>query len=416
MAFATIPSALDAIRRGEMVVVLDGEDRENEGDLIMAAELVTPEDMVFIVRRGAGLVCTAIEAGRADALDLPLMVERNTERERTAFTVTVDAASGTTTGISADDRATTVRLLADPDARPADLLRPGHMHVLRARSGGVLQRAGHTEAAVDLARLAGLQPAGVLCEILSESGTGMARRPELEQFAERHGLLMITIADLVRHRRASESLVTHRSRGRIPTPWGTFTCHAFESRVDGLTHLAFVHGNPAEVGTSLVRVHSECLTGDVFSSERCDCGNQLHRSMEMVATEGHGVVVYLRGHEGRGIGISAKLQAYELQDHGVDTLDANLALGLPVDSREYGVGAQILAHLGVSRMRLITNNPHKRLGLEGYGLVVDSVVPLPTVPTVENIRYLRTKRDRMGHVIEDLDAAAPTVPTASVHS
>jgi 3,4-dihydroxy 2-butanone 4-phosphate synthase/GTP cyclohydrolase II len=405
MAFAPILEALDAIRRGEMVVVVDSEDRENEGDLIMAAELVTAEDMVFIVRQGAGLVCTAITAERADLLELPLMVARNTERERTAFTITVDAKVGTTTGISAEDRAATARVLGAPGSRGEDLLRPGHMNVLRAQPGGVLQRAGHTEAAVDLARLAGLQPAGILCEVLSATGTGMARRPELERFAEQHGLLVITIADLVRHRRELESLVTHRAQGRVPTPWGSFACHAFDSTTDGLTHLAFVHGNPAGIVDPLVRVHSECLTGDVFSSLRCDCGDQLRQSMEMVANEGHGVVVYLRGHEGRGIGISAKLQAYELQDRGVDTLDANLALGLPVDSREYGVGAQILTSLGLSTMRLMTNNPTKRGGLEGYGLTITEVVPLASAPTGENIRYLRTKRDRMGHSLEDLETS-----------
>jgi 3,4-dihydroxy 2-butanone 4-phosphate synthase/GTP cyclohydrolase II len=280
------------------------------------------------------------------------------------------------------------------------------MNVLRAREGGVLQRAGHTEAAVDLARLAGLQPAGVLCEILSEEGTGMARRPELERVAQRHGLLLITIADLIRYRREQESLVSEQASGRVPTPWGEFTCHAFQSQVDGLTHLAFVYGSPAEAEAPLVRVHSECLTGDIFSSERCDCGHQLRTAMERVAAEGAGVVVYLRGHEGRGIGIAAKLQAYELQDRGADTVDANVALGLPVDSREYGIGAQMLTQLGLSRIRLLTNNPGKRGGLEGYGLTVVEQVPISSRPTPHNLRYLRTKRDRMGHALPDLEAAA----------
>jgi 3,4-dihydroxy 2-butanone 4-phosphate synthase/GTP cyclohydrolase II len=403
MTFAAIPEAIRAIRNGEMVVVVDDEDRENEGDVIVAAELVTDEAMRFIVREASGLVCTAITGERAESLALPLMVEHNTESERTAFTVTVDARGVTSTGISAADRGATARVLADPATRPTDLLRPGHMHVLRARPGGVLQRAGHTEAAVDLARLAGLTPASVLCEILSEHGTGMARRPELERFAQRHGLLMITIADLIQYRRQSEELVRHRAEGRIPTPWGEFRCHSFESKVDGLTHLALVMGDPTSVPAPLVRVHSECLTGDIFASERCDCGHQLHTAMQRVAEEGHGVVVYLRGHEGRGIGISAKLQAYELQDAGADTVDANLALGLPVDSREYGVGAQMLASLGLDAVRLLTNNPMKRGGLEGYGITVVEQIPISSRPTPENIRYLRTKRDRMGHSLQNLE-------------
>jgi 3,4-dihydroxy 2-butanone 4-phosphate synthase/GTP cyclohydrolase II len=406
MAFARIPAALEALRLGKMVIVVDDEDRENEGDVIMAAELCTPEAMAFIVRRAGGLVCTALTEDRADALGLDLMVARNTESERTAFTVTVDARGVTTTGISAADRSATARVLADNTAGPEDLLRPGHMNVLRARPGGVLQRAGHTEAAVDLMQLAGLAPVGVLCEILSEVGTGMARRPELERFAERHELLLITIADLVEFRRGKESLVAHRAAGRVPTPWGEFTCHAFESQVDGRSHLAFVFGSPGEADAPLVRVHSECVTGDIFSSERCDCGHQLRTSMQRVADAGNGVVVYLRGHEGRGIGIAAKLQAYELQDQGADTLDANVALGLPVDSREYGVGAQMLVQLGLSRIRLLTNNPTKRGGLERYGLTIVEQVPLSSRPTAENIRYLRTKRDRMGHHLDDLDLDA----------
>lgn len=401
-----VEEAIEAIRRGEMVIVADDEDRENEGDIIMAAQFVSPEAMSFIIRKASGLVCTAITEQRADALELPLMVDVNTERERTAFTITVDARDLTTTGISAADRAATARVLAEPSTRAIDLLRPGHMNVLRARRGGVLQRAGHTEAAVDLARLAGLEPAGVLCEILSESGTGMARGPELERFAAKHGLRIVTIAELIRFRRASESVIRHRSSGRVPTQWGVFTCHAFESQVDGLTHLAMVLGTPSSVDAPLVRVHSECLTGDVFSSQRCDCGDQLAESMQMIADEGQGVVVYLRGHEGRGIGISSKLDAYRLQDLGADTVDANLALGLPVDSREYGIGAQILVNLEVKRLRLLTNNPHKRGGLEGYGLEIVAQVPIHASATSENIRYLRTKRDRMGHVLDHLETGS----------
>ena len=399
--------AIAAIRRGEMVVVLDDEGRENEGDIIMAAEFATAESISFIVRKAAGLLCVAIPEDRADRLDLPLMVAKNTDRERTAFAVSVDAVEGTTTGVSPTERARTAVALADPSSTQFTFNRPGHVNVLRARERGVLQRAGHTEAAVDLSRLAGLQPAGVLCEILSEDGTGMARRPELTRFAKLHGLRATTVADLIRHRRAHESLVKHTSSGRLPTQWGEFTCHAYESQVDGLTHLAMVYGDLASAAAPLVRVHSECLTGDIFSSQRCDCGAQLTGSMKRVVAEGRGVVVYLRGHEGRGIGIASKLRAYQLQDAGADTVDANLALGLPVDSREYGVGAEILVDLGLTRIRLLSNNPRKRGGLEGYGLEIVEQVPLESHPTTENLRYLRTKRDRLGHHLTSLEHPAP---------
>jgi 3,4-dihydroxy 2-butanone 4-phosphate synthase/GTP cyclohydrolase II len=396
---ATIEDAIAAIASGQMVVVVDDEDRENEGDLIVAAEHATPETMAFYVRHTSGLICAAITNERADELDLPLMVEHNTESQRTAFTVTVDFRIGTTTGISASDRSMTTRALVDPKTTPDDLTRPGHLHVLRARDGGVLKRAGHTEASVDLARLAGLAPAGVLCEIVTADGLGMARRAELEEFAARHGLLLITIADLVRYRRQTERLVRKTADARLPTEYGEFRCLAYESVIDHETHLAFVMGEPAGEPEVLVRVHSECLTGDVFGSRRCDCGGQLHAALRMIAQEGLGVVVYLRGHEGRGIGIAHKLQAYELQDGGLDTVDANVELGLPVDSREYGIGAQILVDLGITTMQLMTNNPAKRGGLEGYGLQIVRRVPLHTVPNEENIRYLQTKRDRMGHLI-----------------
>lgn len=400
MSVASVEEAVAAIGRGEIVIVVDDEDRENEGDLIMAAEHATAERMAFFVRHTSGLICASITAERADELDLPLMVARNTEAQRTAFTVTVDVKAGTTTGISAADRARTARALVDPATRPSDLSRPGHLHVLRARDGGVLVRAGHTEAAVDLARLAGLTPAGVLAEVVSADGIEMARRPELERFAARHGLVMITIADLIRHRRQTEHLVRRTAEARLPTPWGVFRCLAYESTLEHETHLAFVMGEPRGVDDILVRVHSECLTGDVFGSLRCDCGSQLHAAMQRVAGEGVGVVVYLRGHEGRGIGLAHKLRAYELQDGGLDTVDANLELGLPIDSREYGIGAQILVDLGVTTMRLLTNNPAKRGGLEGFGLKITSRVPIQTEPNPENIRYLETKRRRMGHLLD----------------
>jgi 3,4-dihydroxy 2-butanone 4-phosphate synthase/GTP cyclohydrolase II len=405
MSAATIPEAIEAIRRGELVIVVDDEDRENEGDLIVAASKATPEAMAFLVRHTSGLICAAVTSARADELDLPLMVQHNTEAQRTAFTVTVDYLHGTTTGISAGDRSTTAQALVDPGAGPADFARPGHLHVLRARDGGVLKRAGHTEAAVDLARLAGLPAAGVLCEVVTEDGLSMARRPDLEAFAAEHGLVLVTIADLVRYRRRTEQLVRKVSSARIPTDFGDFLCVAYESDLDAETHLALVKGDPAGQPDVLVRVHSECLTGDVFGSKRCDCGAQLHEAMRLVAEAGTGVIVYLRGHEGRGIGIANKLNAYRLQDCGFDTVDANVRLGLPVDSREYGIGAQILVDLGITTMRLLTNNPAKRGGLEGFGLEITGRVPIVTEPTPENIRYLRTKHERMGHLLDDNLAA-----------
>ena len=403
MPTASIEEAIAAIAVGRLVVVVDDEDRENEGDLIVAAEHATPEVMAFFVRYTSGLICAAVTSERADELDLPLMVARNTESQRTAFTVTVDYRTGTTTGISASDRSITARALVDPLTQPDDLARPGHLHVLRARDGGVLKRAGHTEAAVDLARLAGLIPAGVLCEVVTPDGLGMARRDELERFAEEHGLLLVTIADLIRYRRRNERLVRRAAEARLPTEYGEFRCVAYESTLDHETHLAFIQGDPAGKDNVLVRVHSECLTGDVFGSRRCDCGGQLHAALQMIAEDGTGVVVYLRGHEGRGIGITHKLQAYELQDGGLDTVDANVELGLPIDSREYGIGAQILVDLGISTMRLMTNNPAKRGGLEGFGLQIVERVPVHTVPHPENRRYLATKRDRMGHLMEEAD-------------
>jgi len=404
MPLAEIEKAIAAVARGEIVVVVDDEDRENEGDLIMAAEFATPEKIAFFVKHTSGLICAPVTESRADELDLPLMVSANTEAQRTAFTVTVDYRHGTSTGISAADRSATIRALIEPGTKPSDFNRPGHIHVLRAKEGGVLKRAGHTEAAIDLTRLAGLYPAGVLCELVTEDGLEMARRPELERFAEEHSLVMVSIADLIRYRRQSEKLVRRMAEARIPTPWGEFTAYAYENLLNGDQHVAFVRGAVQGEDNVLVRVHSECLTGDVFGSLKCDCGQQLNAAMRRIAEEGLGVVVYLRGHEGRGIGIAHKLQAYALQDQGMDTVDANVALGLPVDSREYGIGAQILVDLGITTMRYLTNNPLKYGGLEGFGLEMVARVPLETEPNPENIAYLRTKKERMGHLIDGLDA------------
>ncbi|MDA8294005.1 MAG: bifunctional 3,4-dihydroxy-2-butanone-4-phosphate synthase/GTP cyclohydrolase II [Actinomycetota bacterium] len=403
MPFAPVEEAIAAVGRGEIVVVVDDEDRENEGDLIMAADAATPEKVAFFLAHTSGVICVPLTPERVDELDLPLMVTANTEAQRTAFTVSVDARFGTTTGISADDRATTIRALADPATRPVDLNRPGHIFPLRYRAGGVLKRAGHTEAAVDLARAAGRAPVGVLCEVVSADKRSMARLPELEAFAEEHGLLLISIADLIRYRHRNEKLVRRLASARLPTELGEFTAVAYESVLDGEQHLALVLGDVSGVGDVLVRVHSECLTGDVLGSLRCDCGPQLHAAMETIAAEGRGVVVYLRGHEGRGIGLGHKLRAYSLQEEGFDTVDANLELGLPADSREYGIGAQILVDLGVTTMRLMTNNPTKYGGLEGFGLDIVERVPLQTRANPENIEYLRTKRERMGHLLEGLD-------------
>jgi 3,4-dihydroxy 2-butanone 4-phosphate synthase/GTP cyclohydrolase II len=404
MAFAPVEQAIAAIGRGDMVVVVDDEDRENEGDLIMAAEAATPDAIAFFLAHTSGVICVPITPERADALELPLMVSQNTESQRTAFTVSVDARRGTTTGISAEDRATTIRALIDPRTRAADLNRPGHIFPLRARPGGVLKRAGHTEATIDLCRAAGLQPAGVLCEIITDDKASMARLPDLERFAREHGLLLVSIADIIRYRRRKEMLV-RRIAGptRIPTEYGDFVGYAYESVLDGEQHMAVVRGEVAGRADVLVRVHSECLTGDVFGSLRCDCGNQLSKAMRLIAEEECGVVVYLRGHEGRGIGLAHKLAAYNLQDQGHDTVDANLELGLPVDNREYGIGAQILVDLGVTTMRLMTNSEQKFGGLEGFGLEIVDRVPLPPTANPENLKYLRTKRDRLGHLLEDLD-------------
>jgi len=399
MTFTKIERAIEAIGRGEMVIVVDDADRENEGDLILAAERITPEAMGFMIRHTSGVICMPLEGDRLDALQLPLMVANNTEIQRTAFTVSVDARVGTTTGISAGDRAATVKALLDPRTRPEDLARPGHIFPLRYREGGALTRAGHTEAAVDLARLAGCYPAGVLAEVTNDDGT-MARLPELERFANQHDIQLISIADLIRYRRHREKLVRRVSEARIPTRHGDFTGYVFQSLLDDVEHLAFVRGEVAGQPNVLVRVHSECLTGDVFGSMRCDCGVQLDLALERVALEEQGVVVYLRGHEGRGIGLGHKMRAYSLQDEGRDTVEANVELGFPPDSREYGIGSQILVDLGISTMRLMTNNPAKYGGLDGYGLEIVERVPLHALPNDENIAYLRTKQQKMGHLLD----------------
>ncbi|MDQ1437062.1 MAG: 3,4-dihydroxy 2-butanone 4-phosphate synthase / cyclohydrolase [Acidimicrobiaceae bacterium] len=401
--FASIEKAVAAIGRGEIVVVVDDEDRENEGDLIMAAEAATPEKIAFFLQHTSGLICAPMTPERLDELDLPLMVTTNTESHRTAFTVSVDFRHGTSTGISAFDRTATIQALIDPSTRPDDLARPGHIFPLRYAHGGVLKRAGHTEAAVDLARMAGLYPAGVLCEVVDHKKTDMARLPELQDFAQEYDLLIISIADLIRYRRQNDKLVKRVAEARIPTQYGDFTCYVYESVLDGEQHLAFVKGAVQGEDNVLVRVHSECLTGDVFGSLRCDCGPQLDAALKRIADEGLGVIVYLRGHEGRGIGIGHKLRAYNLQEQGRDTVDANLDLGLPVDSREYGIGAQILVDVGVTTMRVLTNNPAKYGGLEGFGIDIVERVPLESVPNPENIDYLRTKRERMGHLLDGLD-------------
>ncbi|TVT49717.1 bifunctional 3,4-dihydroxy-2-butanone-4-phosphate synthase/GTP cyclohydrolase II [Amycolatopsis rhizosphaerae] len=401
---AGIERAIADIAAGRPVVVVDDEDRENEGDLIFAAEKATPELMAFMVRYTSGYVCAALTEQDCARLDLPPMYHTNQDVRGTAYAVTVDAAEGVSTGISAADRSHTVRLLADPDSKPMDFRRPGHVVPLRAKEGGVLRRPGHTEASVDLARLAGLHPAGVLCEIVSQKDEGdMARRDELEVFAADHDLQIITIADLIAYRRRHEKQVERVAEARIPLAAGTFRAVGYDSLLDGIEHVAFVYGEIGDGEDILVRVHSECLTGDVFGSLRCDCGPQLDAALKAVAAEGRGVVLYIRGHEGRGIGLLHKLQAYQLQDLGADTVDANLALGVPADARDYGTGAQILCDLGVRSMRLLTNNPAKRVGLEGYGLEVTGRVPLPISPNPENLRYLRTKRDRMGHDLANLE-------------
>jgi 3,4-dihydroxy 2-butanone 4-phosphate synthase/GTP cyclohydrolase II len=398
--FASIPEAVERFCRGEMVIIVDDEDRENEGDLAIAADRVTPEAIAFMAREGRGLICLSLTPERCDELGLPLMVEEdaNTTPFGTAFTVSIEARGKIATGISAADRAATVRAAVDPATRPQDLARPGHVFPLRARRGGVLKRAGQTEASVDLARLAGLNPAGVICEIMNDDGT-MARVPELARFAARHGLAMITVADLIRHRLAHGTIVRRTASPRLPTPWGDFTVHAFRSDVTGEEHVALVRGEIRPDEPVLVRVHSQCLTGDVFGSERCDCGLQLHEALARIAEAKRGVVLYLL-QEGRGIGLINKLRAYELQEDGHDTVEANERLGFLPDHRDYGVGAQILRDLGVRQIRLMTNNPKKYVALAGYGLEIVERVPLEIPATDRTRDYLKAKRDKLGHLLE----------------
>jgi len=396
--FIAVEAAIEDVRKGRMVIVVDDETRENEGDLIMAAEKVTPEDINFISREGRGLICVPMTGERLDELDLHPMVGKNTSIMGTAFAVSVDAVDGTTTGISAHDRATTIRALVDGSTRPDDLARPGHIFPLRASEGGVLRRAGHTEAAVDLARLAGLKPAGVLCEIIGEDGS-MARMPELIRVADRFDLNIVSVRSLIEYRQSTEKLVHAVARTTLPTRWGEFKLTVYESELDDSPHLALVKGEPGPDKDVLVRVHSECLTGDVFGSGRCDCGDQLAHALELIEQEGEGVFLYMR-QEGRGIGLSNKLKAYELQDHGRDTVQANEELGFEADLRDYGIGAQILADLGVRRLRLLTNNPKKVVGLGGYGLEIVERVPIEMRPTERNRRYLSTKKEKLGHLLE----------------
>jgi 3,4-dihydroxy 2-butanone 4-phosphate synthase/GTP cyclohydrolase II len=395
--FSTIEEALEDIRDGKMIVVCDDEDRENEGDLTLAAQFATPDAINFMAKEGRGLICLALTPERCDELGLDLMAAKNEARFETAFTKTIEAREGVTTGISAHDRAHTIQVAIDPGSSPRDVVQPGHIFPLKAKDGGVLERTGQTEAAVDLARLAGLNPSGVICEIMNDDGT-MARVPDLARYCERHGLKMITVADLVSYRRRNDKLIERVVETSLPTDFGDFTAVGFRSLVDDKHHVAMVKGEVDGMEDVLVRVHSECLTGDVFHSQRCDCGQQLEDALRQIEEEGRGVLLYL-AQEGRGIGLLNKLRAYKLQEQGLDTVDANLELGLPADLRDYGIGAQILVDLGLTSIRLLTNNPKKIIGLEGYGLRVSDQLPIEHHPTEHNQAYMRTKRDRMGHLL-----------------
>ncbi len=399
MPLITIEEAIEDFKAGKFLIVVDDEDRENEGDLAIAANFISAESINFMATHGRGLICTPMEAARLDELGIEPMVGRNTAPLETAFTVSVEARHRTTTGISAEDRANTVKALIDPASKPSDFVKPGHTFPLRAREGGVLVRAGQTEAAVDLARMAGLSPAGVICEVMKEDGT-MARLPDLQKVSERHGIGIVTIKDLIAYRRRWEKLVELRAEAKLPTEYGLFTIRGYEDSINGETHVALVMGEIRADEPVLLRAHSECLTGDAFHSLRCDCEQQLHRAMEMIAAEGAGVVLYLR-QEGRGIGLVNKLRAYQLQDQGMDTVEANEALGLPVDKRDYGIGAQILADIGVQKIRLISNSPRKYYGIESFGLEIVERIPLVIPPNEHNVRYLRTKSDKLGHIMHD---------------
>lgn len=398
--FNAIDEAIEDIARGKMIILVDDEDRENEGDLCMAAEKATPSAINFMAKYGRGLICLSLTPQRVKELGLPMMADENTSQFGTAFTVSIEARKGVTTGISAADRATTILAAIDPKTRPEDLARPGHVFPLRAKPGGVLQRAGQTEGSVDIVRLAGLYPAGVICEIMSDDGS-MARVPELMEFAKRHGLKIITVKDLIHHRIRTDRFVRRISDIKLPTEHGEFRAVAYANDMDSNIHIALIKGEISHEDNILVRVHSECLTGDVFGSKRCDCGEQLHKAMEMIDREGKGVILYMR-QEGRGIGLANKLKAYELQDKGFDTVEANLQLGFKPDLRDYGIGAQILIDLGAGKMRLMTNNPKKIIGLEGYGLKVTGRVAIETRPHEKNIVYLKTKKKKMGHMLENV--------------
>jgi 3,4-dihydroxy 2-butanone 4-phosphate synthase/GTP cyclohydrolase II len=397
----TVDEAVDDIAAGKMVILVDDEDRENEGDLCMAAEKITPEAINFMAKHGRGLICLSLTPERVDELKLPMMTDDNTSAFGTAFTVSIEAKKGVTTGISAADRAKTIKTAVDPKTRAEDLSRPGHVFPLRSRPGGVLQRAGQTEGSVDLSRLAGLYPAGVICEVMSDDGT-MARVPELIEFSRRHNLKIVTVKDLIKYRMRTERFVKRLATVKLPTTFGgDFTAIAYSNEIDSVVHIALVKGEIKPADEILVRVHSQCLTGDVFASERCDCGEQLHKAMEKIKKEGKGVILYMK-QEGRGIGLINKLRAYELQDKGLDTVEANLKLGFKPDLRDYGIGAQILVDLGVRKMKLMTNNPKKIVGLEGYGLKVVERIPIETRPNERNIVYLKTKKKKMGHILDNV--------------